>query len=216
MLPKTKLLERLVDNGIVAVIRKVPNDKVDYLAEILIKSGIKALEITVDSPNALTIIQKLSREFSNRAVIGAGTVLDSSSAEMAISNGAEFIVSPYLDARVIKTTLKYGKVSIPGVMTPTEAMKAVELGADIVKVFPADSVGASFIKNIRGPLPQLPIIPTGGITLNNAADYINAGSVAIGVGGDLIDNDLLVEGDFQEIERKAKQYYEVVSEARKK
>lgn len=139
-----------------AVIRKVPEHAVEQVCESLIKGGVNALEVTVDDPNGLAAIRKLTTVFKGQAIIGAGTVLDSETAKQAIDSGAEFIVSPVLNEHVVKTTLRYGKLSVPGVMTPTEAITAYEMGADMVKVFPASSVGASFIKNMKGPFPQIP------------------------------------------------------------
>lgn len=214
MFPKANLLNRLVENGVVAVIRNVPEDKVEQVAESLIKGGVNALEVTIDVPEGYSMIKKLTTKFADQAVIGAGTVLDAASAKMAIDNGADFIVSPLLNKEVIQTTLRYGKISVPGAMTPSEAMTAIEYGADIVKVFPASAVGASFIKNMKGPLPDIQIIPTGGIDVTNAADYIKAGAIAIGAGGNLVDNKLIAAGNFDEIEAKAKAYAEVVKNAR--
>lgn len=214
MLPKVKLLAQLVESGVVAVIRKVPEDKIESLVSSLINGGINALEITVDSPNGFTIIKNLTSKFNHQAIIGAGTVLDSSSAKLAINNGADFIVSPCLNIEVMRTTLRYGKISIPGIMTPTEALTAIENGADIVKVFPADSVGPGFIKNLKGPLSQIPIMTTGGIDLNNVSNYIKEGAVAVGIGGNLINKQLISNGDFQEIEEIARKYVNVVAQAR--
>jgi 2-dehydro-3-deoxyphosphogluconate aldolase / (4S)-4-hydroxy-2-oxoglutarate aldolase len=214
MINKVTLLNRLVESGVVAVIRQVPEDAIEQVCEHLIKGGVNALEVTVDDPNGFSIIKKLTTRFKDQALIGAGTVLDSETAQAAIKSGAEFVVSPILNESIVKTTLRYGKVSVPGVMTPTEAMTAYELGADMVKVFPASSVGASFIKNMRGPLPQIPIMTTGGINLDNAADFIKAGAVAIGAGGNLVNNALIKEGKFKEIEKIAKSYTEIIKNAR--
>jgi 2-dehydro-3-deoxyphosphogluconate aldolase / (4S)-4-hydroxy-2-oxoglutarate aldolase len=214
MINKVTLLNRLVESGVVAVIRQVPEDAIEQVCEHLIKGGVNALEVTVDDPNGFSIIKKLTTRFKDQALIGAGTVLDSETAQEAIKSGAEFVVSPILNEGIVKTTLRYGKVSVPGVMTPTEAMTAYELGADMVKVFPASSVGASFIKNMRGPLPQIPIMTTGGINLDNAADFIKAGAVAIGAGGNLVNNALIKEGKFKEIEKIAKSYTEIIKNAR--
>ncbi|WP_407270871.1 bifunctional 4-hydroxy-2-oxoglutarate aldolase/2-dehydro-3-deoxy-phosphogluconate aldolase [Radiobacillus sp. PE A8.2] len=214
MISKASLIDRLVKSGVVAVIRQVPIDAVEKVCEHLIKGGVNALEVTVDDPNGYSIIRNLTNRFKDEAIIGAGTVLNAQSAQKAIDNGAEFIVSPTLSEDVIKTTLRYGKVSVPGVMTPTEALTAFEHGADMVKVFPASSVGASFIKNMRGPLPQIPIMTTGGINLDNAAEFIEAGAVAIGAGGNLVNNKLIKEAKFEEIEKIAKSYIEIVKNAR--
>lgn len=140
--------------------------------------------------------------------------MDSSSAQLAISNGADFIVSPCLNTEVIKTTLRYGKISIPGIMTPSEALTAMENGTDMVKVFPAESVGPVFIKNLKDPLSQVPIMTTGGVNLNNVNDYIEAGAMVVGIGGSLINNQLISAGNYEEIEEMAKQYVKVVKQAR--
>ncbi|SDJ77556.1 bifunctional 4-hydroxy-2-oxoglutarate aldolase/2-dehydro-3-deoxy-phosphogluconate aldolase [Sediminibacillus albus] len=211
---KAAIIDRLVCNGVIAVIRKVAEDKVEAVAESLINGGVNVLEITIDVENANTIIKRLSDRFSGRAVIGAGTVLDAKSASRAIDSGAQFIVSPLLDGEVIEMTKKYGKVSIPGIMTPTEAIAAVKQGADIVKVFPASAVGASFIKNVKGPLPHLKVIPTGGINVENAGDYIRAGAIAVGAGGNLVDNKAIAAGEFKKIEAAAAKYVEAVKQAR--
>lgn len=214
MTNKAELINRLVKSGVVAVVRQVPEDAIEQMCEHLIKGGVNALEVTVDDPKGFELIRKLSARFKDQAIIGAGTVLDSEAAQSAIISGAEFVVSPVLNKDVVKTTLRYGKVSIPGVMTPTEALSAYELGADMVKVFPASSVGASFIKNMKGPLPQIPIMATGGIDLDNASDFIKAGAVAIGAGGNLINKALIKEGKFEEIGKIAKSYTDIVKEAR--
>ncbi|SFJ82057.1 2-keto-3-deoxy-phosphogluconate aldolase [Halobacillus dabanensis] len=214
MINKITLFHQVVESGVVAVIRKVPEHAVEQVCESLIKGGVNALEVTVDDPNGLAAIRKLTTAFKGKAIIGAGTVLDSETAKQAIDSGAEFIVSPVLNEDVVKTTLRYGKLSVPGVMTPTEAITAYEMGVDMVKVFPASSVGASFIKNMKGPLPQIPIMTTGGVDLDNAADFIRAGAVAIGAGGNLVNHTLIAEGNFAELEQMATSYTEAVREAR--
>jgi 2-dehydro-3-deoxyphosphogluconate aldolase/(4S)-4-hydroxy-2-oxoglutarate aldolase len=212
---KLALINRITENGVVAVIRNIPKKKVTKVAESLITGGVTALEVTLDNEDAFHVIERLAVEFKNQAVIGAGTVLDCVSAELAIRSGAEFIVSPVLKEDIIKTTLRNGKISIPGAFTPTEMLTAIELGAHIVKVFPALVGGPAFIKNVSGPLPQISIIPTGGIDLENAAAFIKAGAIAIGVGGNLADNDAISEDNYEQIIETAKKYVKIVKDARK-
>ncbi|MCG5102480.1 bifunctional 4-hydroxy-2-oxoglutarate aldolase/2-dehydro-3-deoxy-phosphogluconate aldolase [Oceanobacillus alkalisoli] len=214
MKTKVKTIDRLTESGVIAVIRKVPKDKVLKVAESLIEGGVNALEITMDGEGAQSLIEQLTREFAGDAIIGAGTVLDGIAADAAIRSGAAFVVSPILKKDVIETTIRYGKVSIPGVMTPTEMVQAVEWGADIVKVFPASVGGPAFIKNIKGPLPQIDIIPTGGVDLKNGSDFIKAGAVAIGAGGNLVDKQAILTENYTIIRDKARQYVELVRLAR--
>lgn len=214
MQDKLEIINRLTENGVVAVIRNVPKEKVSKVAESLIAGGVNALEVTLDGEDAFHVIERLVGEFENEAVVGAGTVLDGVSAELAIRSGAEFIVSPVLREDVIKTTLRNGKISIPGAITPTEMLTAIELGAHIVKVFPASVGGPAFIKNVRGPLPQISIIPTGGIDLENAADFIKAGAIAIGAGGNLVDNKAISVDNYDHITRTAREYVKIVKVAR--
>lgn len=214
MQEKLNLFNRLTENGVVAVIRNIPKEKVSKVAESLIAGGVNALEVTLDGEDAFQVIERLGSEFKDQAIIGAGTVLDGVSAELALRSGAEFIVSPVLKEDVIQTTLRHGKISIPGAITPTEMLTAIELGAHIVKVFPASVGGPDFIKNVRGPLPQIPIIPTGGINLENAADFIKAGAVAIGAGGNLVDHQVIAEENYAQLTNMAQKYVEIVKKAR--
>lgn len=147
-------------------------------------------------------------------MIGAGTVLDSTSAQLAISKGADFILSSNFKPDVVKASLRYGKVVIPGVMTPTEMMNAMESGADMVKIFPASVLGVKFIKDVKGPFPQVPIIPTGGINVDNVASYIEAGVEAVGAGGSLVNKSAIMNSDFDSIKKTATQFVERIRDAR--
>ncbi|HJV44885.1 MAG TPA: bifunctional 4-hydroxy-2-oxoglutarate aldolase/2-dehydro-3-deoxy-phosphogluconate aldolase [Bacillota bacterium] len=216
MYRKLNLLNRLVENGVIAVIRRVPLESAIQVAQSLIEGGVNALEITVDHPSAYEAIQRVSTQFGDRAIIGAGTVLDSESAKLAIQSGAEFVFSPSLHPDVIRTALRYGKIAVPGVMTPTEMIQALELGADLVKLFPASGLGVKFIKDIRGPFPHVPIIPTGGVNLENVASFIEAGVAAVGIGGNLVNLQAINKGDFASITATAKQYVQSIKEARSK
>lgn len=180
-----KVLSQILEHKIVAIVRGAQPDDVLKIADALFSGGIRILEITMNSPKAIAVIEKVAEKLGERMVIGAGTVLDSSTARTAILAGAKFILSPTLDIETIKTARRYGAVSIPGAFTPTEILKAYSSGADIVKVFPASD--PAYIKNIRGPLPQIPIMPTGGVNLENIKEFQKAGAVAFGIGSSLVD-----------------------------
>jgi 2-dehydro-3-deoxyphosphogluconate aldolase/(4S)-4-hydroxy-2-oxoglutarate aldolase len=214
LLPKVILLQKLVESGVIAVIRRIPEKQVDRVAESLIEGGVTALEVTVDSPGALAAISRLSAQWKGRAIIGAGTVIDSESARLAIQSGADFIFSPSLHRDVIRTALRYGKIAVPGVMTPTEMITAIEWGADLVKIFPAAGLGVSYIKDVKAPFPHIPVIPTGGVNLENVASFVKAGVAAVGIGGNLVDRQAIEAGDFQQITRTAKQYVAAIQAAR--
>lgn len=214
MLPKTMLLEKLVESGVIAVIRRIPEEKIEQVAESLVKGGVTALEITVDSDSAFSSIAKLSRQLQGRAIVGAGTVIDSESAAMAIQSGADFIFSPSLHQGVIRTALRHGKISVPGVMTPTEMVSAIEWGADLVKLFPAAGFGVQYLKDVKAPFPHIPIIPTGGIDEHNVKPYILAGAAAVGIGGNLLDREAIQAGNFAAVENAAKTYVALIRQAR--
>ncbi|MEH7224712.1 bifunctional 4-hydroxy-2-oxoglutarate aldolase/2-dehydro-3-deoxy-phosphogluconate aldolase [Bacillus sp. JJ1566] len=207
-------LAYLLESGVVAVVRKVSREKVLQVVSSLIAGGITGIEITIDSEDALGAIREVKDTFGEKAVIGAGTVLDSQSAEMAIEAGAEFIFAPTLKRETIEVTKGYKKIVIPGVFTPTEILQAYEWGADIVKVFPASTLGADFIRQIRGPLGQIPMMPTGGITLKNTKDFITAGSVAVGVGGSLVRKDFIDTEEWGALTTLAQLFVQKVKEAR--
>ncbi|MBS1599938.1 MAG: bifunctional 4-hydroxy-2-oxoglutarate aldolase/2-dehydro-3-deoxy-phosphogluconate aldolase [Bacteroidetes bacterium] len=170
---------------IVAIIRGVKPDHVWQIAEALYAGGIRLIEITINSPKALFVIEEISAQMEGRMLVGAGTVLDGDTARAAIAVGAKFIISPTLDPETIKMTKRYGVISIPGAFTPSEILHAHTMGADIVKVFPA-RIGADYIRDIRGPLPHIPLMPTGGVSLENIRDFRQAGAVAFGVGSSLV------------------------------
>lgn len=214
MLPKTLLLEKLVEGGVIAVVRRVPTEKIDRVAESLVRGGVTALEITVDSEDAFSSIERLSRQLKGDAIVGAGTVIDAESAAMAIQSGADFLFSPSLHQDVIRVAARYGKICVPGVLTPTEMITAMEWGADLVKLFPAASFGPAYLHAVKAPFPHIPIIPTGGIDEHNAAAFIQAGAAALGIGGTLVDRKSIEAGDFASVEKAAQTYVELVREAR--
>ncbi|RYE19291.1 MAG: bifunctional 4-hydroxy-2-oxoglutarate aldolase/2-dehydro-3-deoxy-phosphogluconate aldolase [Sphingobacteriales bacterium] len=184
------VLDQIFEHKIVAIIRGANPTDVLKIAEALYAGGIRILEITMNSIEPLRVIKEVSTKMDNKMVIGAGTVLDVQEARDAVAAGAQFILSPVVDEEVIKTAKSLGVVSIPGAYTATEIFKAYKYGADIVKVFPATSPG--YIKDITGPLPQIPLLPTGGITLQNIGDYKRAGAVGFGMGTSLVNTKLPV------------------------
>ncbi|BCU81573.1 2-dehydro-3-deoxy-phosphogluconate aldolase [Polycladomyces abyssicola] len=214
MIQKMFLIQKLTESGVIAVIRRLPEASVEKVAESLVAGGITALEVTVDSPGAFTVIRKLAEKFKDHAIVGAGTVLDAESARLAIDSGAEFLLSPSLHRDVIQTALRYGKIAVPGVLTPTEMITAVEWGADLVKLFPASVMGAQYMKEIKAPFPHIPVIPTGGIHLDNLTSFIKAGAAAVGIGGNLLDRKVIEAGDFSTITAIARRYVTAVQQAR--
>lgn len=210
----TKQLDQLISSGIVAVVRKVRSDRTMQVIESLVAGGVSGIEITVDSEDAFKHIKEAKKQFGHQSVIGAGTVLDGHTAQSAIHAGAEFIFAPTLNKETIQVANRYGKIVIPGVFTPTEMLQAYEWGADVVKVFPANVLGSSFIKGVRGPLGHIPVMPTGGISLDNVAEFIKAGSVALGVGGSLIRKDYIENQDWESLKNLAVSYVKSVQTAR--
>jgi len=207
-------LSRLVDSGVVAVLRGVPADQLIEIAEALREGGVTAVEITADTPNVGDLIGEVAGSFDDEVVVGTGTVLDSETARTTLMAGAEFVVSPSLHEDVIETCNRYGAVSAPGVMTPTEAVRGYEAGADFVKVFPAKTVGPAHLGAMKGPLGQIPMMPTGGVSPENAAEYVEAGAFAVGAGGALVDYDAAERGDYEVITETAREFTRVVEEAR--
>jgi len=204
-------LSGILESKIVAIIRGANPTDVLKIAEALHKGGVKALEITINSPKALSVIEKVADEMGNEVLVGAGTVLDAETARSAISAGAKFIISPTVDMETIKMTKRYGMISIPGAYTPTEILYAYANGGDIIKVFPA-SAGAFYIKDIRGPLPHIPLMPTGGVNLDNIYEYKEAGAVAYGIASALVDTKQEVtETYLQQLTDKARKYIQAVT-----
>jgi 2-dehydro-3-deoxyphosphogluconate aldolase / (4S)-4-hydroxy-2-oxoglutarate aldolase len=205
-------LAQILQHKIVAIVRGANPNDVLKIAETLHKGGIKLLEITFNSPNALELLEKLSSQMQDKMLIGMGTILNAATAKQAIAAGAEFIISPTLSVETIKATKEAGAVSIPGAFTATEILMAYENGADIVKIFPA-SVGADYIKDIRGPLPHIPLMPTGGVTINNVSSFFKAGAVAVGIGSDLVNTKLEVNDEYlRQLSEKAKAFVQIAND----
>jgi len=200
--------------GVVAVIRLQDSSKLRAVVQALAAGGVKALEVTMTVPRAIELIGELAPTLPPDFVIGAGTVVDPETAEAAIRAGARFIVGPVLRPAVIEMCHRHDIAVMPGCFSPTEILTAWEAGADVVKVFPATALGPSYFKDIRGPLPQLKLMPTGGVSLENAGDWIRAGAVAIGAGTALVDAKLVAAGDFAAISDRAARFVEAVRAAR--
>jgi 2-dehydro-3-deoxyphosphogluconate aldolase / (4S)-4-hydroxy-2-oxoglutarate aldolase len=211
---REKHLQRVLDCGIVAVVRFSDPGPLVNVVKALADGGVTIAEVTLTVPNALDVIREAKRQLGDRVLLGAGTVLDPETARAALLAGAEFLVAPSLNLDVIKLCRRYDKLVMPGAFTPTEVLTAWEAGADIVKVFPADVVGPAFFKALRGPLPQVKLMPTGGVDLTTAPEFLKAGAVCLGVGGQLVDPKLVAAGDFAKITALAKQYVEVVKSCR--
>lgn len=208
MRSRSEIIKLLIDPGIIAVVRATAEDQVIPLSQALLDGGVRAIEITMTTPNAIAAIGKATRYFGPRAVIGVGTVLDAATCTSAINAGAEFVVSPVTKAELVKAAHAADRPVMLGAYTPTEAQTAHEMGADFVKLFPADGLGPSYIKAIRAPLPHLRIVPTGGVDLNTAADFLKAGCAALGVGSSLVSAKILREQDWAELTRLAKAFVE--------
>lgn len=207
---KEKQLQRVLDSRIVAVIRAESGDLLIDVAEALLAGGVQVLEVTFTVPGALRVVERVADRMGDRVLLGAGTVLDSETARAALLAGAQFIVSPTTNVDVIRLCRRYDKLVMPGAFTPTEVVTAWEAGADIVKIFPADVGGPAYLKAIHGPLPQVRLMPTGGVDLQTAADFLRAGACALGVGGSLVESKAIQQGDMTRIESLAKQFVQVV------
>ncbi len=212
---KTEQLQQVKDTGIVAVIRASRSERLVDVAEALLAGGITVMEVTFTVPGALRALRVIADAVGDRALLGAGTVLDTETGRAAMLAGAEFIVSPSTNVDLIRMCRRYDKAIMPGALTPTEVVTAWEAGADIVKVFPADSMGgAPYLKALRGPLPQVSLMPTGGVDLETAADFLRAGAVALGIGGSLVESKAVEAGDMERIESLAKKYVDIVRTTR--
>jgi 2-dehydro-3-deoxyphosphogluconate aldolase/(4S)-4-hydroxy-2-oxoglutarate aldolase len=197
------ILTQLMEGRVVAVVRLDSGEQLVNVAEALKAGGITAIEFTASTPGAIDMIKEAAARFGDGVLLGAGTVLDPETARVAILAGAEFIVTPALNLATIELCKRYGKPIIPGALTPTEILTAWQAGADMVKVFPASAMGPGYLKAVLAPLPQVRLVPTGGVSADNAAEYLKAGAVAVGVGGKLVDKAAVARGDWQAITAEA-------------
>ena len=211
---KARYLEEITRSGVVAVIRANSAEELKNITLALNKGGVKALEITMTSPGALETIKAVSSELGDSAIIGVGSVLDTETARAAILAGAQFVVSPVFKPEIITLCRRYDKICIPGAFTPTEILSAWEAGADVVKIFPATKLGPGYIKDLKGPLPQIKVTPTGGVNLENTPDFIKAGAEFVGVGGAMVDKKLVAAGKWDELSALAAKFVQAVQEAR--
>lgn len=207
--------ERITDTGVIAIIRGIDESVVGDVVDAIAAGGVEAIEITVDTPGAVEMIRRVSTEVSDDVLLGAGTVLDPETARAVQLAGADFVVTPTVNTDVIEVCNRYGTPAVTGVMTPTEALTATEAGADLCKLFPASTVGPGQVSAINGPLPQVPLVPTGGVSLDNAAEFFEAGAVAVGVGSSLVDTDAIEAGDFQTVTEEAEKFVSIAEEHRR-
>lgn len=211
---KEKQLQQVLDCGIVAVVRSPDSQQLVDAVRALADGGVSVVEITMTVPNALEVLSQVRKALGDRVLLGAGTVLDPETARAVFLAGAEYIVAPTVNVDVIRMCQRYDKLVMPGAFTPTEILTAWEAGADIVKVFPADVVGPAFFKAMRGPLPQVRLMPTGGVDLTTAAEFLKAGACCLGVGGQLVEPKAIKERNFDRIRDLARQYVGIVKQVR--
>jgi len=216
MRDKKLTIDAVLECGIAAVVRAESAELASKAIDAALEGGVNVIEVTFTVPGALEIIRELAGKIGDDVILGAGTVLTPDVAASAIEAGATFIVSPGTNVETIARAKEMGAAVFPGALTPTEVITAWQAGADMVKVFPANVMGPSYLKDLHGPLPQVPLMPTGGVSLTTAMDYLKAGAAALGVGGDLINKQLMAEGNFAEITSRARKFREIVKEFRNK
>jgi 2-dehydro-3-deoxyphosphogluconate aldolase/(4S)-4-hydroxy-2-oxoglutarate aldolase len=212
---KTDMIQRIHQIGLVPVLRATSAKEAMTIADAIIAGGVTVLEITMTVPGAIQVIEQLAKHHGEKLLIGAGTVLDAETARSCLLAGAQFIVSPALDVRTIELCRRYSVPVMPGALTPTEIVTAWQAGADVVKVFPCSALGgAKYLKALQGPLPQIQLIPTGGVSLGTAEEFLSAGAFALGVGGDLVDAKAAAEGRTEVITENARKYLGIVQKFR--
>jgi 2-dehydro-3-deoxyphosphogluconate aldolase/(4S)-4-hydroxy-2-oxoglutarate aldolase len=213
---KAEVLKQCREIGLVPVLRAESEQQALALASAVAAGGVTVMEVTMTVPGAIRVIARLIKDRPDM-LIGAGTVLDPETARMCILEGAQFVVSPALNLKTIDMCHRYGVAVLPGALTPTEIVTAWEAGADVVKVFPASALGgAKYLKSVKAPLPQVELIPTGGVSLATAAEFLEAGAFALGVGADLVNPKAIAEGHPETITENARKYLAIVREFRKK
>jgi len=210
---KSATLVRLLEVGALGIIRVNQAEDLVHIVQALQEGGLDCVEITMTTPGALRAIEETTGRLDG-VLMGAGTVLDATTARQAILAGAEFLVTPTVELDVIETARRYGKVVIAGAMTPTEILTAWEAGADMVKVFPANVLGPGYLKAVHGPLPQIPLVPTGGVTAKTAGEFIRAGAAMVCAGGWLVDKKAIAGGRYELLTERARELVEAVSKAR--
>jgi 2-dehydro-3-deoxyphosphogluconate aldolase/(4S)-4-hydroxy-2-oxoglutarate aldolase len=215
MKTKAGILQSLIETGIVPIVRADSPEKALRAAQAICRGGLRALEVTMTVPKAIRVIEKVADEFGGEMLIGAGSVLDAETARACMLAGAEFFVTPSLNPKTIEICHRYGKVVMPGALTPTEVLTAWEAGADLVKIFPCGNVGGpKYIQALKAPLPQVPMVPTGGVSLDNTGAFFKAGASAVAVGSELCDKQAMADGRYEVIEENARQFLDAVRKAR--
>lgn len=205
--------ELLMEHKIVAIFRGLDPDEATAAADRLVEAGIRLMEVTMNTEGAPDIIHSWRRRYGADVSIGAGTVLDREMAELAVAAGARFLISPHLDEELIRFGLERGIEVWPGAMTPTEIVRAWKAGASVIKLFPMKHLGIDYLKEVRAPLDQIPLMATGGVTLDNIGDFIRAGAAAVGLGSHLVDKQLIREARFEELQQKAARFVEAVRQS---
>jgi 2-dehydro-3-deoxyphosphogluconate aldolase/(4S)-4-hydroxy-2-oxoglutarate aldolase len=198
-----EIVQQLLAGRVVGILRLPRSDLALQALEVAIEHGLRAVEVTMTTPNALEILQAARQRWDGKALVGAGTVLNAQEAQAVIGAGAQFVVSPILDAGMVETALRANVPPIPGVFSPTEIVTAYRLGAPVVKVFPAVTLGAAFFKEVKAPLPQIPLMAVGGLNAHNAAEYLHAGADMVGVGGALFPKAAILAGEFEGVAQTA-------------
>ncbi|MDI6762585.1 MAG: bifunctional 4-hydroxy-2-oxoglutarate aldolase/2-dehydro-3-deoxy-phosphogluconate aldolase [Thermodesulfobacteriota bacterium] len=212
---KREIFNRMIDEGLIPVIRVTSAQEAIDVAAAIKEGGVSLIEITMSVQGAIDVIKELTRKYKDEIIMGAGTILDPETGRAALLAGAQFIVSPTLNLDLIHLAHRYSAVVIPGAMTPTEILSAWNAGADMVKVFPAAQLGGpEYFKALRGPLPQILLVPTGGVNLQNAGAFIKAGATALGVGGELVDKKAVKEKKFNVITENTRAFLKAIKEAR--
>jgi len=211
---KAEQMAFMVESGVTAVLRAKDSSQLVQVAEAIEAGGVVSIEVTMTTPNALAVINEVAKTMGDRVLIGVGSVLDPETARAAILAGAEFVVSPTLNLDTIQLCRRYSKTVIPGAFTPTEILTAWEAGADFVKVFPATALGPKYIKDVKAPLPQVELVPTGGVSADNAGEFIRMGAAMVAAGSSLVDKTALAEGKFDVITATAEKFVANIKEAR--
>jgi 2-dehydro-3-deoxyphosphogluconate aldolase/(4S)-4-hydroxy-2-oxoglutarate aldolase len=211
---KAEMLEKVKELGLLAVIRGPSAELTVKMVEALIEGGVLGIEITYSTPNAEDVVRTLSRMYGNRIVLGMGTLTKPEQTLSAMEAGANYLVSPVCEPNLVKSMVDSGLLTMAGALTPTEVLQAYNLGADVVKIFPGSLGGPAYVKALKGPFPYIPMMPTGGVSANNVAEWFATGVVAVGAGSELCPPQLAKEGKFDEITRRAAEFVQVVKSAR--
>lgn len=213
---REQILNTMIDGGAIAIMRAPSAEMLGHISEALLAGGVSTIEVTMTTPRAIAALEQLVDRYADKALIGVGSVIDAATARDAIGAGAQFVVSPVFMKEVVETTRSYGKVSVPAGLTPTEILTAWKAGGDLVKVFPSTQLGPGYLREILAPLPQLRLIPTGGVDIKSVGDWIKAGAACVGVGSALVTKDAMARGDWGSITANAKALIEAIKAARSK